>query len=74
MKFIITVRLRKKLDRKSQDKLYGRCPLTGFNFRCSDIEGEHHSYLLEAGSFEDALKIALSKHRHITRVEEVEIS
>lgn len=51
MNYIVTVRmLEKNPDHDPRSKQSGRCPVSGY---CTDVTGEHHSYLLTGVSGED---------------------
>ena len=73
--YIMTVRmLEKNPAHDPQHKQSGRCPVSGY---CTDVTGEHHSFLLEA--FDDVAARALTRkygeeHGYrLTRLEEVRI-
>lgn len=65
--YIITVKLPKNPSHDGRNKKSGMCPIN--NAICTDVTGEHHSYIQEADSPEDALEIAKGKYDRITRVE-----
>ncbi len=68
IKVIITVKLEKNPKHNPHNKLIGNCPINK-NELCTDITGEHHSYLEEGTNVEDIWKKAKEKYKHITRVE-----
>lgn len=76
MKFIVTVKLNKNpcasmlKDLRPIGKISGRCPVI-LNTLCTDIIGEHHSYLAEAKDIHEMKKKAESDWTHVTRIEQV---
>lgn len=75
MQYIITIRLRRNPDHDPQHKVTGPCPvgpgpLSGQHpLECTDVTGEHHSFLWEAPDIEQAKRNW--QNLHITRIEEV---
>lgn len=71
MKFIVTVKLPRNKDHDPHNKQEGTCPATASKY-CTDTTGEHHSFLLEAGSLLEA-KTTVTKmgFSHTTRIETV---
>lgn len=63
-KWLVTVKL--ELPRTTGEKVIGGCPFTGRE--CSDIEGRHHTTIIEAPSAVEAAQAA-PLGVHITRVE-----
>lgn len=71
MKAIITVKLYKNPKHDPHNKVYGDCPLSD-NGKCSDVTGEHHSYLDEGTTEQEIWAKAKKTYMHITRVEIIE--
>jgi hypothetical protein len=67
--FIVTVKLHRLPEHDPRSKKTGPCPVSGGN--CTDVTGEHHSYLQEAVTSDDAARIAREQWTHVTRVEQV---
>lgn len=67
MKAIITVKLPKNLQHNPHDKQIGNCPLS--NKVCTDVTGEHHSYIESGRSKYEIIIKASKKGKHITRME-----
>jgi hypothetical protein len=69
--FVVTVKLPKNPNHNPHDKKSGECPASGGP--CTDVTGEHHSYLdLAADSIDMAMGNAhLRGFHHVTRVEQV---
>ena len=70
MKAIVTVKLNKNKNHNPYCKLTGKCPIS--EKKCTDIFGEHHSYIEEGDYLKDIEKLAKSKWKHITRIEVIE--
>ncbi len=62
-RYLVTVKLPRNPDHDPRDKKTGPCPVSGQE--CTDVTGEHHTFLLET----DQLQLALARYSHITRVE-----
>jgi len=72
MKAIVTVKLPRNLWHDPRRKKFGACPLSKFlkiYIFCSDITGEHHSYIETGTSIGDIETKAKAKFAHITRIE-----
>jgi len=67
---IVTVRLPRNPKHDPQHKVAGRCPLSKTGL-CTDVTGEHHSYIETGISLEDIRKKAEQKWGHVTRIEEL---
>jgi hypothetical protein len=68
-KFIVTIKLPRNRSHDPQNKKSGACIVSSW---CTDVTGEHHSYVLEAVNENDALDEARQAgHAHITRVEAI---
>ncbi len=67
MKAIITIKLKRNPNHNPKDKKKGKCPIT--NNECSDITGEHHSYIETGNSLKEIEIKAKNKYSHITRIE-----
>lgn len=79
MRAIVTVRLPRNSQHDPRNKKTGKCPLfrppfTSFEmqgtFTCTDVSGEHHSYIEHGNDLDDIRKKAEAKFKHITRIEE----
>lgn len=77
-RYIVTVRLPRNPEHDPQKKRRGLCPLREMGIlglpkviwiTCSDVTGEHHSYIEEAESMAEAEAQAKTKFGHVTRVE-----
>lgn len=69
MKAIVTVKL-PRLDPRNKE--FGVCPLSKLlktYICCSDITGEHHSYIETGTCISDIEKKAKAKFAHVTRIE-----
>ena len=77
MRAIVTVRLSKNPEHNPQQKQTGVCPLSkvvkGVT-QCSDVTGQHHSYIEEGIGLEDIERKARAKFDHITRIETILIT
>lgn len=80
MQAIVTVKMPRDPKHDPRNKKVGTCPLfkppfTPFklqgSFTCTDMTGEHHSYLETGDDIDDIQKKAAAKFKHITRVEEI---
>jgi hypothetical protein len=72
MKAIVTVKLARNPHHNPMDKQAGRCPLSdklGYFLFCSDVTGEHHSYIEEGFDLAEIWTKAKLKFGHITRIE-----
>lgn len=72
MKAIVTVRLPRNLKHNPFKKEWGACPLSKFlkmYIYCTDVTGEHHSYIETGTCIGDIEKKAKAKFKHITRIE-----
>lgn len=69
MILIVTVKLPKR-DWKynPKGKAFGTCQCKE-NLMCSDIRGEHHSFLMIGDTYEGIEKRARQKYGHLTRIE-----
>lgn len=71
-RFIVTIRLPKNPDHNPHSKKTGICPASGAI--CTDVTGEHHSYLLFADDIDAAREGAINHLKpgaRITRIEAV---
>ena len=68
MEAIITIRLKRNLNHNLKDKIKGKCPIINNN-ECSDVTGEHHSYIETGNSLKEIEIKAKNKYSHITRME-----
>jgi len=69
MKAIVTVKLPKNPDHDPTHKCVGICPVS--SKLCTDITGQHHSYVEEGDNLADIEKKAARKYNHITRLEAI---
>ena len=70
MRAIVTIKLKRNPNHNPKDKKKGECPIT--NNECTDITGEHHSYIEIGNSLKEIEMKAKNKHSHITRIEVIE--
>lgn len=63
--YVVTVKYPKQPGHDPKNKRTGECPVSS---ACTDVAGEHHSFLVTT----DDLDRVLSNYEHVTRVEEVE--
>ena len=68
MRAIITIKLKRNSNHNPKDKKKGKCPIINNEF-CSDITGEHHSYIETGNSLKEIESKAKNKYSHITRIE-----
>jgi hypothetical protein len=66
--FIVTVKLPLAPEHDPQHKKIGNCLVSDY---CTDVTGEHHSFLDWDVSAERLRTRLSEKFRHITRIEEV---
>ena len=67
--FIVTVKLAKNPEHDPENKKVGSCPYSPL---CTDVTGEHHSYLEESFPDEQAIRAHLEEQGvHVTRIEAV---
>jgi len=74
MKAIVTVRLPRNPDHDPKNKKTGKCPLFkaySGAFTCTDITGQHHSYIDYGKDLEDIKQKAQARFGHVTRIEEL---
>jgi len=69
MKAIVTVKLPKNPDHDPKNKRIGICPVS--SKLCTDVTGEHHSYIEEGNDLVDIEKKAARKYGHVTRLEAI---
>lgn len=67
--FLVTVKLPRNPDHNPRAKVTAPCQL-GSGLECTDVTGEHHTYLVEATSRNTAQQHAEQHHGHVTRIEE----
>lgn len=65
--FLVTVKLPKNPAHNPRAKVTGPCP---FSDECTDVTGEHHSFLTGA----DGLAVLREEGTHVTRVERIQRS
>jgi len=77
MRAIVTVRLPRNYSHNPLYKKTGVCPLSlivkGVT-QCTDVTGEHHSYIQEGEDLTDIESKARAKFDHITRIETIMIT
>lgn len=67
--YIVTIKLPKNPLHDPRNKQQGICPVGGV---CTDVTGEHHSYLTTGQSLEEVRQSAYDAGwMHVTRIEEV---
>jgi hypothetical protein len=66
--FIVTIKLPRNPAHNPAEKQTGPCPVSP---SCTDVTGQHHSYLTEAESERAARTRAEFNHGHVTRIEAV---
>jgi len=67
MRYLVTIKLPRNRDHDPRNKKSGPCPVSGY---CTDVTGEHHSYLTVAPSEADAREEARARgFSHVTRIE-----
>jgi len=74
--WIVTIKLPKNWngDHNPHNKLIGPCP---FSLHCTDVTGEHHSFIVSADDWEGANYLTRTQMElkgfpaHITRIEQV---
>jgi len=66
-KAIVTVKLDKNPEHDPHNKKVGVCPCS--NEVCTDVTGQHHSFLMEEESFAIMEEKAIKKWGHVTRIE-----
>jgi hypothetical protein len=64
--YIVTVKLPKKPEHDPDNKRMGACAMSP---ECSDVTGEHHSYLVTAETADAARANGEERFGHVTRVE-----
>jgi hypothetical protein len=77
MRAIVTVKLPRNSKHDPQHKQVGVCPLSKILkgvTQCSDITGEHHSYIEEGEDITDIETKAKAKFPHVTRIEVILIT
>jgi hypothetical protein len=68
--FLVTVKLSKNPAHDPRNKISGPCPVSGK--LCTDVTGEHHTYLTTGLSTASVRESAMAAGwSHITRIEEV---
>ena len=65
--YIVTIKKPRHVEHDPKNKITGSC---GFCRRCTDLTGQHHSFLVEADS-EQTIRDTLTDI-HITRIESVD--
>ena len=69
MRYVVTIKLPRNPDHDPRNKKTGICPASQF---CTDVTGQHHSYLTE-GTDADAVRAEARSlgFEHVTRIEAV---
>lgn len=67
---IVTVRLPKHTFHNPKVKVEDNCPLYT-NVTCTDVTGEHHSFLAHGNTIEEIRLEVKKNYEHITRIEVV---
>lgn len=68
MRFIVTVKDLKNPDHDPMNKKTGPCKWSDL---CTDVTGEHHSFLATADSADQILEQYRANEIHVTRIEAV---
>lgn len=72
--------LRRDQQHDPFNKVTGKCPLyrppfqpfeLQGSFTCTDVTGEHHSYIEFGADLDDIRKKATARFGHVTRIEEI---
>lgn len=74
IKAIVTLRFPRNPDHDPKNKVIDYCPLSAGLAICTDVYGEHHSYVESGENLEDLKKKALKKYpnaNHVTRIEAI---
>lgn len=66
MKAIVTIKIDKRPGHDPSNKQIGMCPCSN---TCTDMTGQHHSYVEEGDTLEEIEKKAKKKYSHVTRIE-----
>ena len=69
-RILVTVKLPRNPNHDPHNKKSGPCPVSGLP--CTDVTGQHHTYLAEGSSIDAIVNEAKRKWVHITRLEEFE--
>jgi len=70
MKVIVTVKLAWNPQHDPRRKITGLCPVS--KTICTDVTGQHHSYIESGESLEAIKQKVKEKYEHVTRIEVVE--
>lgn len=66
MLYVVTVKLPKNPEHNPRSKQVGECPCATL---CTDVTGEHHSFLMHGPSVEKVTESTRVIYGHVTRVE-----
>ena len=66
--YIVTVKLPKNPEHDPRNKKIGFCPVNPARM-CTDVTGEHHSYVIECATMDEAYKDGIDRFGHVTRIE-----
>ena len=69
MNVIVTIKLKRNPNHNPHNKKTGKCPVT--NKKCTDVTGQHHSYIETGNSLKEIEIKAKNKWGHVTRIEEI---
>lgn len=69
--FIVTIKLPRNKNHNPKNKKTGTCPIVHNNGECTDVTGEHHSFIGWGTSAEQVREFfsGLPYNYHVTRVE-----
>jgi len=70
VKAIVTVKVSRPVRHDPFNKKTGPCPVNP-EMICTDVTGEHHSYIETGNSLEHIRNLARAKFGHVTRIEEI---
>jgi hypothetical protein len=70
MRAIVTVKLERNPKHDPSHKKDGMCPVSGKY--CTDITGQHHSFVVDGTSIPDIQNRTLLRYKHITRIEVID--
>lgn len=73
--YIITIKLPRNPKHNKSNKIIGKCPLLKYNGGCTDVTGEHHSFIGYGYTPERVKEFYSTEpyNYHITRIEECDI-
>jgi hypothetical protein len=66
--YIVTIKLPRNKDHDPKNKKTGKCQVSDY---CTDVTGQHHSYLETVQSEAEILANLAEQGIHVTRIEQV---